>query len=218
MRQRKQLSLRTVKGHVLSAWKREVSPELERANIGPMTIRATPGRRFIEQDSLALYFALQRVAHRTCDVRMPPLQWELRALIVIERRWRPSLDDVAVPALGNSILCDKLPRVRIGMTRLASLRRSLELNFVRPLRRLVAIAANDSTVRAHQRKFRLRMIEAPDVNPGPRVVTGFAAQRPSVRTLLRHAFLELALVRIGMASGTSAILKMEWQNLVGSAA
>jgi hypothetical protein len=149
---------------------------------------------------------------------MPPLQRKLRALVMIERRWRPSLHDMTVPTFGNSIPRDKLPRVRIGMTRLASLWRAFELDFVRPLRRLVAIAANDGSMCAHQRKFRLRMIEASDVNPGPRVVTGLAAQRPSIRALLRHALLELALVRIGMACGTSTILKMEGQNLVGSAA
>jgi len=50
-----------------------------------MTVSTTPGRRFIEQDSLPLHFALQRVTHRTCNVGMPPLQRELRALIMIER-------------------------------------------------------------------------------------------------------------------------------------
>ncbi len=104
------------------------------------------------------------------------------------------------------------------MACLTSLRRPFELNFVRPLNRLVAIAANDRTMRANQRKFRLRMIEAPDIDPRSRVVTSFAAQRSSVRALLRHALLELALVRIGVACRASAILKMEGQDLVGSAA
>src|ERR1700693_2616389 len=65
-----------------------------------------------------------------------------------------------------------------------------------------------------QGKFRFRMIEAANVDPGPGAVARFAAQRGSIGALLRHAVLEFALMGIGVAGSARAVREMERQNLV----
>ena len=61
------------------------------------------------------------------------------------------------------------------------------------------------------------MVESVDVCPGPHVVAGFASQRRTVAAPLRHAFLELAVVRIGMTRRAAHVFKMERQDLVDPA-
>jgi len=48
-------------------------------------------------------------------------------------------------------------------------------------------------------------------------MTGFASLRSAVGTPPRHAFIEFAMMDIGMAGGASPILEMERQDLVLSA-
>ena len=67
-----------------------------------------------------------------------------------------------------------------------------------------------------QSKFRFRMVEAANVDPGACAVARFATERNSVGALLRHALLEFSLVDIFVAGGAGAVGKMERQNLVGS--
>ena len=62
------------------------------------------------------------------------------------------------------------------------------------------------------------MVKASDINPGARVVAGLAAQSGPVRTPQGHAFVELPLVGIHVAGRTSAVIKVEWQDLVRSSA
>ena len=114
-----------------------------------MAIRTILRRWLIEQNQLALHLALQRVAHGTSHVGMPSLQRKLRTLIVIERRRRPSLDDVTVPALGDPVLRGELAAMRVSMAGFAILRCSFELDVMRALRWLVAIAARHRAVSAH---------------------------------------------------------------------
>ena len=45
-------------------------------------------------------------------------------------------------------------------------------------------------------------------------MAGLAPQRGSIGTPLRHAFLELTAMRIGVTCRAGAILEVEWQNLV----
>jgi hypothetical protein len=78
----------------------------------------------------------------------------------------------------------------------------------------MAIATGDAAVRPLQRKFRFRMVKAADIDPGARVVAGLAAQRGPVGTALGHAFVELTLVGILVASRTRAVIKVERQDLV----
>lgn len=124
---------------------------------------------------------------------------------------------MAVPAFGDPVLGDELAAMCIGVAGFAILRRSFELNIMRALERLVTIAASHRAVSAQQRKFRLGMIEVPDVNPRPRGMAGLATEGSSICALERHAFLELTFVGIHVASRTRAVFKVEWQNLVGSA-
>ena len=181
-----------------------------------MAIRAVLRRRFVEQNVLALDFALQRVAHGATHICVSARQGELRALVVVKRRGRPTLVHMAIPALGDSVLGGKLPGVRVRVAAFAILRRALELNFVRPGRHLMAFVACNRAMSSYQGKFRFRMVKAADVDPGPGGVAGFAAQRSAIGALLRHAVLEFALVGIGVAGGAGAVLEMERQNLVGS--
>ncbi len=51
------------------------------------------------------------------------------------------------------------------------------------------------------------MIELLHIGPGLDRVAGFAAERLAIRTELRHSIAELALVRIGVATGASQIFK-----------
>lgn len=62
------------------------------------------------------------------------------------------------------------------------------------------------------------MIEAVDVHPGFYAVTGFAAERSTVGTSASHTIVELALVRILVASGAGAVFEMERKNSVGAPA
>jgi hypothetical protein len=71
-------------------------------------------------------------------------------------------------------------------------------------------------VRPQQRELGLGMVESVDVCPGPHVVAGFASQRCAIGAALRHAVLELAVVRIGVTRGAAHVFEMEGQDLVCS--
>lgn len=62
------------------------------------------------------------------------------------------------------------------------------------------------------------MIEAVDIDPRPGAMARFAPQGRAICFFGRHTILEFALVRIGMAGGARAVLKVERQNLVCSSA
>ena len=72
-------------------------------------------------------------------------------------------------------------------------------------------------VRPQQGELGLGVVESVDVRPGPHVVAGFASQRRTVAAPLRHPFLELAVVRIGMTRRAAHVFKMERQDLIGPA-
>lgn len=111
----------------------------------------------------------------------------------------------------------KLACVGIFVTILTNMRSALELHFLGSDRHFMAITALDGAVGAEQREFRFRMVEAVDVSPGPYVMAGFAAQGRAVRAALRHALLELAVMRIVVACRTAQILEMEGQDFIGAA-
>ena len=96
-----------------------------------MAIRAGFRRGFIEQHRFALNLALEFVAHGAADIGVTARQRKLRALVVIESRGRPALVYMAIRAFRDPVFGGELAAVRIGVARLAILRRSLELNFVR---------------------------------------------------------------------------------------
>jgi len=124
-----------------------LSIRLERANISSMAIRAILRRGFVEQDRLALNFALQGVAHRAAHIRVAPRQRELRAFIVVKRGRSPPLVHMAIPTLCDPVFGCELAAVRVRVAGLAFLRCSLELNFVGAGGHLVAFAARDRAMR-----------------------------------------------------------------------
>lgn len=121
---------------------------------------------------------------------------------------------VAFRALGDPVLCRELATVCIGVTSVTLFRRSLELDLVRSGRDLVAFGAGDRAVSPGEGKFRFRMVESANINPGTRVVARFTAQSSSVGALCRHALLEFTFVNVGVAACATAILEVERQNLV----
>jgi hypothetical protein len=125
---------------------------------------------------------------------------------------------MAIPTFCDSVLGNKLAAVRIRMAGFAILRRSLELNFVGTGGHLVTFVTRDRAMSPDQGKFRFRMVEAADVDPGSGAVAGFAAQRSSIGALLGHALLEFALMGVGVAGSARTVLEMKRQNLVRSSA
>ena len=77
-------------------------------------------------------------------------------------------------------------------------------------RRPVAIRARYRPMRAEKRKLGLRMVEAAQFFPLDRGVTRFAPRNPAVRAFCCHLYSELARVRIVVAYGAGAILKLEF--------
>ena len=183
-----------------------------------MAIRAVLWRGFVEQNRLALDFALQGVAHRAAHICVAACQRELRALIVVKRGRGPPLIDMAISTLCDSVLGHKLAAVRIRVAGFAILRRSFELNIVGAGKHLVAFVTRHTSMRTEQSKFCFRMVEAADVDPGSGAVAGFAAEGSPIGALLSHAVLEFTLVGIGVAGGARAVREMERQNLVRSPA
>ena len=108
--------------------------------------------------------------------------------------------------------------MRIGMTSFAICGRFLELNFVGTGGNLVAFITGHGAMSADQRKFRFRMVEASNVNPGSGAVTAFAPQRSPIGALLCHPRVEFSFMRIRVACGACAVVEMERQYLVGSSA
>ena len=183
-----------------------------------MAIRAGFGSGLVKQDRLALNVPLLSVALRAGYVCVATSQWKLRALVVVKGGGGPALIDVAIRALRDSILSGKLCAVRVRVATLAILRRACKLNFMRTGERLVAFVACNRAMCADQREFRFGMVESTNIDPRARVVAGLASERGAIGALLRHAVFKFAFVGIGMAGGAGAVLKMEWQDLVGSSA
>ena len=60
------------------------------------------------------------------------------------------------------------------------------------------------------------MVETVDISPRLDAVASFAAKPGPVGALTSHLLVELALMRILVASGTRAILKVEGKDFVGA--
>ena len=183
-----------------------------------MAIRAIFWRRFVKQNQFALNLALCRMAHCAAHICVGPCQRELCSFIVVERRGRPALIHMAIPAFGDSVLGHKLAAMRIRVAGFAIRRRSFELNLMRAGKRFVTFATSNRAVSSDQGKFCFRMVETVDVDPGARAVARFAAQSGSIGALQGHALLEFPFMGIGVACGAGAVLKMERKNFVRSSA
>src|ERR1700704_3720539 len=109
------------------------------------------------------------------DVCVPPRQRELGALIVIKGGGGPILDRMAVRAQRHPIFGGKLLSMSVIVARFTILGCSFELCLLRTRGCLMAFATRYAAVRPLQRKFRFRMVEASNIDPGTHVVAGLAA-------------------------------------------
>ena len=186
--------------------------------IGPVAVHTILWRWFVEQNRLTLRIALLRMAHRAAHIRVPARQRKLSPFVVVKRRGSPALFHMAVRAFCDSILRCKLRPMGIRVAGFANFGCPLELNFVGAGQCLMAFIARYRTVSPDKSKFRSRMVEASNIDPGLGAVAGFAAKRGSVGTFLPHAIFEFAVVRVAVAGGARAVVEMKRQNLVRSSA
>jgi len=163
-----------------------------------------------------LNFALQGVAHRAAHIFVGPSQGELSALIVVKGGGGPSLVYVAIGAFRHPIFGGKLGAMGVSMAGFTLLRSAFELNIMGTREDLVTIGAPDRPMAAGQCEFRLRMVEAGDVDPGLSDVACLASQGGAISPFGSLAFLKFPLVRVRVAGCASGVFEVEWQNLVGS--
>lgn len=132
---------------------------------------------------------------------------------MVKSRWFPTIGIVAAGAILNIFPGSKLPRMRVIMAA-GTLHRGLAKIYVIQsgfqCRRPVAIRARYCSMATEQRKLGLRMIEAAEFFPLERRVAGFASRSPGIPAFSSHLLTELTGVRIVVACGAGAILKLEF--------
>lgn len=159
-------------------------------------------RRLVEQNRFALNHPAQLVTAGAAHVLMRASQCEVRALVVIKQRRFPLHAVVTLGAARNSGLCE-LVRMHVLMAVLTLHRSRFEIDIQQvrfKIWRLVAVDARRSAVRTQQREFRLRVIESGELPPTLGGVAGLAPSMSAVSADSLHAFLELPLMRIVMAT------------------
>ena len=132
---------------------------------------------------------------------------------MVKSRRLPVIDIVATGAVRDLLPGSKLPPMRIVMAAGALHGGVAKIHVVQgsfQCWRPVAISARHCSMRAEQRKLGLRMVEAAQFFPLNRGVTRFASHNPAVRAFCCHLYPELVRVRIVVACGAGAILKLEF--------
>jgi hypothetical protein len=173
-------------------------------------------RWFIEENGIAVDESCESVALFALYMRVPALQRQLGAFVVIERGRHPTLRIVTTLAESPSVVILKLATVRFFMAGIAILGCALELNFLRADRSFVASATFDCAVSAKERKFCFGMIESVYVRPGIGIVTRLATEGRSAGTFALHSIFELAVMRIRMACRAGYVGKTERQDLISA--
>lgn len=168
-----------------------------------MTSGALLRRGLVEQNRFALNHPAQLVTAGAAHVLMRAAQGELSTLVVIKQRRFPFHAVVTLDAARDTSLCELLAmHVLVAVLTLG--RSSFEIDiqqFGFKIWRLVTIDARSSAVRAQEREFRLRVIESRKFSPSLGGVAGLAPSLGAVSPDLLHAFLELPLMGIAMATG-----------------
>jgi len=167
----------------------------------------------VKQHSLPGHNPRQIVTAATRHILVRAPQREDRPRIVVKSRRLPTIHIVAAGAIRSILPAGKLPRMRIVMAAGALHGGVIKIHVLQgsfQCRRPVAIRARYCSMRAEQRKFGLRMVEAVQFFPLDRGVTRFASRNPAVRAFCCHFYPELARVRIVVACGAGAILKLEF--------
>lgn len=173
-----------------------------------VAIRASPGRRVVEDDALTVDIPCTRVAFVARHLGMGALQRKIRLCLVIKKRRLPSFRVVARSAILRLSPLQELTRMDVGVARCTGGRRRFEgglCELASRSFRLVALFALDPGVSPNQREGSFGMIEAWKVGPGFHVVACFAPFGASVGTSLRHPLIEFAAMWIMVAARAGAI-------------
>jgi len=171
------------------------------------------GRRLVKEHHLVINGLLERVAGCAGNILMAALERK-RGLLVIEERWAPF---VVVVACGTVVgLRAELARMRILVALIANLGGIGETNMQHGqlhVRRLVAIGAGQSAVRANQWEGGLGVVEPGQILPLLCRVAGQAPQGCAFGIDRRHAFRELTVVNVLVATGAAQMAEMIKRNL-----
>lgn len=162
---------------------------------------------FVEQNRFAFDLAHQFVAVGALHVGMHALQREGGAPVVVEERGFP-LGAVVTFGAGRNVSPRELLAMRIVVALLALFGSGFEVDVHHrgfEIRRLVAIDACGGAMRAQQGEIRPRVIELGQLLPRFCGMTCLAAAWASRGLRLLHALIELAVVRIGVATGATQI-------------
>lgn len=178
-----------------------------------MAIGTFRGCQPVENDGIVADRSRLRVAPIAGNVGVASRQRKRSSHFVVEGGRHPAHGVVTIRAARLAVL-GELPGVNVGVTILASFRRPFECDFVSPDSSLVAGTAGNRAVGANQRKIRFRVIEAFCVNPRPHAMASLATHGRAVSGAQRHLNIELAMMRIRVASRATSILKIEWQGLI----
>jgi len=165
-------------------------------------------RGFVDENGLSGDKFCKLVTISAADILVRAAQWKIRSPIVIEKRGFPLYGVVAVGTAGK-LAFGKLLAVNVFVAIFALCRGRPEIHvdqFGPKVRRLVALDASGGAMRAQQRKRGPRVIEAGEFLPRLCRVAGFAPGGDSVGAQLLHGFLELAVVRVSVATGAVQVL------------
>lgn len=173
-----------------------------------VAVYALVRRVLVHHDLFAPGHSRLRMTFIAGNMRMSPRECQMRFRVVVKRGGRPVLRVMAVRAVRLTVPGYELSIVGIPMAGLAELRCPFEPRFISRCR-LMAVSARHRSMCSQQRKLRLRMVEPVDLPPGFHVVASLAAKWGSVRTLSCHLRVELALVRVLVASRASPVLEVE---------
>ena len=175
---------------------------------GAMTRGTLFRRGLVEQNRFALNHPARLVTAGAPHVLVRAPQCELSTLVVIKQRRLPFHAVVTLGAARDARLCELLA-MHVLVAVLALRRSSFEIDIQQlgfKIWRLVAVDTRGGAVRAQEREFRLRVIESREFPPTLGAVAGLAPSRRAVSPDLLHAFVELPLMGITVATGAVQIL------------
>ena len=169
--------------------------------------------RRIKEDLFPVNRFEEFVTAGASDVAMLAFQRESRSLVVIERGRFPLRRVMTIAALRYFVREEfgELPAVHVLVAFLALFRRFLEIDIDQlglQVRRLMAVDARDRAMRALQRERRRAVVEPIQFLPRLGGVASFAPHRLAIFADLLHAFAELALVYVFVATRAGEVVEM----------
>ncbi len=152
------------------------------------------------------------MAGLAAHVLVPAFQRKAGTRLMIEQRWFPLQTVVTIGTRSDLGAVSKLGAVGIFVALLTLAGRRLEIRLHQlgtQVRRLVAINARGSAMRAQQGERRFGVIEGAEITPGLRVVTRLAAGSSSGCPNPSRPVIELAFMGIGVTNGAGTIVEPE---------